>query len=317
MNLKHVPAILGHRGLAREPEPERVAFLQPKAPGRLQGLAESSVGSRNPYTGISLAQDPAVAVIQLQNEDSLLFWTEQSIKGKQLELLGKQFAEWAKQKYGTLETALREWNGRGQPEDDPARGVLGIQIIWNLTQPRSGGVKKRLDDQLQFFAETMYRFNKEMARYLREDLGCKQLINAGNWKTANSMRLYRCRALVVHRQRGDGSQPLLQPRPHRAPRGAGASTKAIGFRTFRSCSIPGPSRLRHEAGSGLSHDDHRDTLGVAPGISVGGALFGSARISRSLAWMSSAGWRRAERMVEPITSQWDAALRLSGPLPRR
>ena len=69
------------------------------------------------------------------------------------------------------------------------RGVLGVQIVWQFTQSQSGGKKKRLDDQLQFFAETMYRFNTEMARYLREDLGCKQLINAGNWKTADSMRL--------------------------------------------------------------------------------------------------------------------------------
>ena len=67
--------------------------------------------------------------------------------------------------------------------------VLGIHIVWQFTQPRSGGFKKRLDDQLQFFAETMYRFNAEIARYLREDLGCKQLINAGNWKTADSIRL--------------------------------------------------------------------------------------------------------------------------------
>ncbi len=28
----------------------------------------------NPYTGIKLADEPAVAVIQLQNEDSLLWW---------------------------------------------------------------------------------------------------------------------------------------------------------------------------------------------------------------------------------------------------
>ena len=35
----------------------------------------------------------------------------------------------------------------------------------------------------------MYRFNQEMARYLREELGCKQLINAGNWKTADTTRL--------------------------------------------------------------------------------------------------------------------------------
>ncbi len=36
---------------------------------------------KNPYTGIPLAQDPALAIIQIQNEDSLLFWTSQGIKG--------------------------------------------------------------------------------------------------------------------------------------------------------------------------------------------------------------------------------------------
>ena len=31
----------------------------------------------------------------------------------------------------------------------------------------------------------MFDFNREIERYLREDLGCRQLINAGNWKTAD------------------------------------------------------------------------------------------------------------------------------------
>jgi hypothetical protein len=38
----------------------------------------------NPYTGIPLAKDPAVAMIQIQNEDSMLFWTMQSVQGQQL-----------------------------------------------------------------------------------------------------------------------------------------------------------------------------------------------------------------------------------------
>ena len=65
----------------------------------------------------------------------------------------------------------------------------GDAIIWHLTQPPSGGLKKRLDDQLQFLAETMRRFNAQTARYLREELQCQQLINAGNWKTVNPIRL--------------------------------------------------------------------------------------------------------------------------------
>ena len=35
----------------------------------------------------------------------------------------------------------------------------------------------------------MHRFNAETARYLREELHCKTLINASNWKTVNDIRL--------------------------------------------------------------------------------------------------------------------------------
>ena len=188
-DLKHVPESWGIEGWPQNQSPTGLLFFNAQLQTGYKAWLKALLVPRNPYTGVSLAQDPALAMILLQNEDSLLFWSEQAIKGKQLELLGKQFAEWAKLKYGTLEAALREWSGGGMPEDAPARGVLGIQIVWQFTQSRSGGVKKRLDDQLQFFAETMYRFNKEIARYLREELGCKQLIIAGNWKTADSVRL--------------------------------------------------------------------------------------------------------------------------------
>ncbi len=185
--VKQVPRSWGVEGWPENQSPDGLMFFNPRLQEGYKAWLKALLTTRNPYTGVSLARDPAVAVIHLQNEDSLLFWTEQNIKGKQLELLGQQFAEWAKQKYGSLEEALRQW--KSVAGDDPARGVLGIQIVWELTQSRTGAAKKRLDDQLQFLAETMYGFNKEMARYLREDLGCEQLINAGNWRTADAMRL--------------------------------------------------------------------------------------------------------------------------------
>ena len=187
--LKRVPASWGIEGWPQDQSPVGLLFFNPRLQEGYKAWLKAWLTPPNPHTGIPLAKDPALAIIQIQNEDSLLFWTEQSIKGKQLELLGKQFGDWTKAKYGTLQAALNHWDGGGLPEDDPAHGVLGIHIVWQFTQPRSGGFKKRLDDQLQFFAETMYRFNAEIARYLREDLGCKQLINAGNWKTVDSIRL--------------------------------------------------------------------------------------------------------------------------------
>ena len=58
----------------------------------------------NPYTGIPLKDDPAVAIIQLQNEDSLLFYTESQIQGKPRDQLVKMFGDFLKKKYGSLET---------------------------------------------------------------------------------------------------------------------------------------------------------------------------------------------------------------------
>lgn len=188
--LQHVPKSWGIEGWPEDKSPQGLLFFNPQLQAGYKAWMKALLVPKNPYTGVPLAADPGLAMIHIQNEDSLLWWSEQEIKGKQLELLGKQFAEWAKLKYGSLEAALQKWSGGGMPEDEPARGVLGIQIVWQFTQPRSGGMKKRLDDQLQFFAETMYRFNKEIVRYLREDLGCKQLIIAGNWRPGDSVSLF-------------------------------------------------------------------------------------------------------------------------------
>ncbi|HSV72774.1 MAG TPA: hypothetical protein VLH79_03340 [Chthonomonadales bacterium] len=143
----------------------------------------------NPHTGIPLARDPAVAIVQLQNEDSLLFWTVNNIQGEQRTRLGRRFAEWARRKHGDLQTASRAWEGDALPGDNLAEGVLDFHNIWEMTQNRTGGRARRLDDQLQFWSETMYAFNRDMARYLREELGVRQIINAGNWRTADAGRL--------------------------------------------------------------------------------------------------------------------------------
>lgn len=148
---------------------------------------------RNPYDGLPLWRDPAVAILQLQNEDSMLFWTIQGVKGPQLQELETLYGQWLTRKYGSLGAANRAWGGETPPDgsfqagmgDDFAQGRAGIYIVWYLTQPASGYTQKRLSDQLQFFVETMKSFNTRMIHYLRTSLGCKQLINPGNWRPAD------------------------------------------------------------------------------------------------------------------------------------
>jgi len=140
----------------------------------------------NPYTGIPLAEDPAVAILQIQNEDSILFWSTQQVQGEQRRKLGRQFADVLKASYGSLEKAKAAWGGAGHKDDDFAGGVVGLYSIWELTQDK--GNAERRADQVKFYVRTMYTFNKETAAYYRS-LGCKQLVNAGNWKTADPVRM--------------------------------------------------------------------------------------------------------------------------------
>lgn len=61
---------------------------------------------KNPHTGVPLAGDPAVAILQLQNEDSLLFFTLQSVKGEARRDLRRKFHGFLKRKHGSVQKAV-------------------------------------------------------------------------------------------------------------------------------------------------------------------------------------------------------------------
>lgn len=141
--------------------------------------------------GKTLAEEPALAIFQIQNEDSLLFWTFNAMKPGPREQLSRQFADWAAARYGSAEKALAEWS---LPLEGarPAEGILAFPSIWELTAPaHDQGVGKtpRHADTLEFLTTKMRDFNAEIARFVHEDLNCPVLVNPGNWKTANDVLL--------------------------------------------------------------------------------------------------------------------------------
>lgn len=162
-------------------------FFEPKLQAAYKEWLKKLLTVENPYTGIALAKDPALAIIQIQNEDSLFFWTVNNLKGEARTLLRTQFAAWLVKKHGTMASAWKAWENHRLTGDTEALPELAN--IWEMTQARSGGFSARLADQTQFWAETQAAFHKEIGRYLKQDLGCRQLVNAGNWKTANTSRL--------------------------------------------------------------------------------------------------------------------------------
>jgi hypothetical protein len=169
-----------------------VLFCDPAFQAGYRAWLRALYTEKNPYTGVPLAQEPAVAVIQLQNEDSLLFWSLTKVladKGAPLDELRAAFGAYATKKYKSLDAALAAWQGTHVDGDDAAKGQLGLYDMWTALSQKSGGGVARAADEFMCLAQLMRDFNLATADYLRTTLGCKQLINAGNWKTADNVRL--------------------------------------------------------------------------------------------------------------------------------
>jgi len=146
----------------------------------------------DPENGKTLAQESSVAIIQLQNEDSLLFWTMIGFinqKGLPFDELCKGFGDFAVKKYGSIDKAMLAWGNSGAPGDDAASGKLGFFQVWEITSNPGGPKGERVADQIEYWSQTMHDFNTEMEKYLRE-LGCKQLVNAGNWRVADIVKQF-------------------------------------------------------------------------------------------------------------------------------
>lgn len=168
-----------------------LVYIDPRAREAYRHWMRALLDRPNPHTGLRLADDPSVAIVQLQNEDNLLWWDFAGIKGEALESLRREYADFLRKKHGSLENAFAAWQGyaAGFPPDDRAAGLPGFLHIWDLTRDGTDqksslpGFSARSADQLEFIARLMRRFNEETILWMRNDLRVKSLINCGNWQT--------------------------------------------------------------------------------------------------------------------------------------
>ncbi len=176
-------------GYGPQDKPWGAIFIDPRLQAAYKSWTRELYTRKNPYTKLPIKDDPTVAILQILNEDSMFFWTMQRLPDPQAKRLGKQFAAWLTDKYGSLAKAQAAWEGQKQKEDDAAAGYVHLLSTWHMTQDWDGGLAVRVSDQTEFLARHQREFYREMGRYLREDLGCRQLLNATNWRTANDLKL--------------------------------------------------------------------------------------------------------------------------------
>ena len=167
-------------------------YFDPDEQQRHKAWARSVLAPKNPYTGMSLAQDPAVAAVELLDEDSLFFWTfspDRDGLRQKMPILQKRFGEWLKKKYGSLEKAVEHWGPDKYPKGDDfgagrvamyGAGFLG-SYDWAVNQRN----QERARDQARFMTEVMREWYGSMKTWLRDELGYRGLVVGSNWKTAD------------------------------------------------------------------------------------------------------------------------------------
>jgi hypothetical protein len=155
--------------------------------------AKALLTTKNPHTGLPLGRDPAVAIVEIVNEDNFFFWTFKpyaTLPPGVMPLLERAFGDWLGQKYGSVAEAQKAWGSPKLRGDVAANGRAGLYGAWHMTR---SGLKhanpRRLRDQVRFLTEHLRAFFAEIRRDFREDLGVRCLVSASNWKTADPVLL--------------------------------------------------------------------------------------------------------------------------------
>ena len=135
---------------------------------------------RNPYTGLAYKDDPALAVLEVHNEDCVFFhWPLNALaKGempRHAQLLRRMFCQWARERYLTDQALRRAWGTR----ETLSKGELALHGAWQLkgTKP-----DQRMGDFIRFLTEVQRDFYERRERAVR-DLGFKGVTVTTAWRS--------------------------------------------------------------------------------------------------------------------------------------
>ncbi|MGD2176162.1 MAG: hypothetical protein PVJ27_12215, partial [Candidatus Brocadiaceae bacterium] len=212
----------------------------------------------NPYTGLPLADDPAVGIYEIINEDNYFFWTftpGENIPYECLDPLEEEFAEWAADRYGSLEEAFSAWDHPVEG-DEPAAARAGLMPVWSLTSDglaQQPGARRRAGDQARFLTEHLRGFYRDTVDWLRNEIGVKCALVATNWTTADNELLGAldkytndpCGVMDRHGYWGP---------PHETDRGY---TLSVGDRYRNRCGLQVPEEMSVRE---LQYEGHAHTV---------------------------------------------------------
>ncbi|MDQ2799041.1 MAG: hypothetical protein M3Y13_05290, partial [Armatimonadota bacterium] len=134
------------------------------------------LGHRNPYTGKTYAQDPALCFVEMQNEDDIFFYSTEGALNK-CPTYKKAFTDrwngWLAKKYGSTDGLKKAWGDALAGGETLDGKSVGIQLNpWffgedNLPK-QQGGQRQRLLDNAAFLHEVQNDFYGRFEQAIRK-----------------------------------------------------------------------------------------------------------------------------------------------------
>ncbi len=149
----------------------------------------------NPYTGLRYVDDPAIALIETTNENSVFYFlTNRNLSTPYYrELLRKRWNRWLKQKYSTHQAFQKAWmgaDGSSELRDDEnlEAGTISfpkaelIRFSKGLMPDRTRYLMGplRMRDALLFLSELQADYYDQMQRHFKEVIGVRVPISGTN-----------------------------------------------------------------------------------------------------------------------------------------
>ncbi|WP_420146355.1 hypothetical protein [Sphingobium sp.] len=160
-----------------------VTYFGPELIARQKDYARMLLDMRNPYTGLRYADDPAVAIVEIVNENSLLeFWQRGWLRGERVPG-GENLQLDLTPHYARLLTdRYNAWLARNRKATELAelRRLAGVGPGASIPFLRRGDFrdapKSRFRAEIEFLTSVEVDFQQDMARFLRDEVGVKSII---------------------------------------------------------------------------------------------------------------------------------------------
>jgi len=170
-----------------------VVGFMPKLQDAEWAWLEALLEHKNPHTGLRYVDDPALAIVETHNEDSV-FWhaplndlATGASYPKHTAELKKLWGQWVKARYGDDTKLKQAWGAGMKSGDSVSSQTMPIYGAWEMAAdgPQNAAEKQRMGDFIRFLAETQRAFFDKRESRLRA-LGFKGVTVTTAWKAGGA-----------------------------------------------------------------------------------------------------------------------------------